>query len=158
MHSIDFSKSLQQLDGQDWGEPTYPSHLVTECHRLRRVPIDRMTGGDLRRLIGQRIGLEYLVPRALELLANDPLLDEGYELYPGDVLFNLLRISADFWEAHPGWRREMVAIAAAARARCDEINTQAETDWQVLPADPYDVRAINQFLARYGDGCRQSHA
>jgi hypothetical protein len=41
---IDFSRTLQDLEGVDWGEPTYNSHLVVECHRLRRVPLDRLTG------------------------------------------------------------------------------------------------------------------
>jgi hypothetical protein len=36
---FDRNKSLQQLEGEDWGEPTYDSHLVTGCHRLHRVPL-----------------------------------------------------------------------------------------------------------------------
>jgi hypothetical protein len=35
----DASKSLQELEGTDWGEPDYPSHLVKTCHRLRRKPL-----------------------------------------------------------------------------------------------------------------------
>ena len=65
---LDRSKSLQQLDGEDWGEPTFDSHLVTECHRLHRVLLRDFTVEDLRITIGQQIGLDYLIPLALERL------------------------------------------------------------------------------------------
>ena len=32
-------RTLTDLEGKDWGPPTYDSHLVTECHRLRHVPL-----------------------------------------------------------------------------------------------------------------------
>jgi hypothetical protein len=58
----DRSKSLQQLGWQDWGEATYDSHLVKECHRLRRVPLSKFEAEDSRIMIGQNLGMEYLVP------------------------------------------------------------------------------------------------
>lgn len=30
-------RTLTDLEGKDWGPPTYDSHLVTECHRLRTL-------------------------------------------------------------------------------------------------------------------------
>ena len=65
MEQFDRSRSLQQLDGQDRGEPTFRSHLVRECRRLRRVPLRDFTAEDLRSAIGQNVGLEYLVLLAL---------------------------------------------------------------------------------------------
>ena len=61
---FDRSKSLEELEGHDWDEPTYDSGLVTECHRLHRVPLCDFTVENLRITIGQIIGLEYLVPLA----------------------------------------------------------------------------------------------
>ena len=58
MSDFDRSKTLQQLEGSDWGDPTYDSHLVTECHRLRRVPLREFTVEKLRIMIGQQIGLQ----------------------------------------------------------------------------------------------------
>src|SRR5436189_5976945 len=106
---FDRSKSLQQLDGQDWGEPTYDSHLVTECHWLRRVPLCQFTVEDLRIMIGQRICLEFLMPLALEHLRADPLGEGAY--YPGDLLSAVLRAGRGVWEQHPDWRSEVAAIA-----------------------------------------------
>jgi hypothetical protein len=146
MPPIDFSKSLQDLDGQDWGEPTYPSNLVVECHRLRRVPISELSGGDLRMLIGQQIGLEFLVPRALELLADDPLVEGDY--YAGDLLQMLLMVPADFWAAHDAWRAALRSIAVAARIRADEIDAQTKVNCGLTPSvAPSVVQAIDRFLA-----------
>lgn len=66
------NQSLQELDGHDWGEANYPSHLVRNCHPLRRKPLRAFTVEDLRIMIGQNLSLEYLVPLALEHLQRDP--------------------------------------------------------------------------------------
>lgn len=42
------SKSLDQLEGVVWGEPSFDSHVVTTCHRLRTKPIDEFGVEDLR--------------------------------------------------------------------------------------------------------------
>ena len=96
--SFDLGKSLQVLEGHDWGEPDYDSGLVQECHRLRRVPLREFTVENLRIMIGQNIGLEFLIPLALERLRDDPLA-EG-DCYPGDLLANVLRADATFWKGH----------------------------------------------------------
>ncbi len=68
-------KSLQELERDGWGQPDYDSHLVQTCHRLRRVPLADFTTEDLRIMIGQKIGLLFLVPLALEKLEEDPLTE-----------------------------------------------------------------------------------
>jgi hypothetical protein len=108
----DRNKSLQQLDGQDWGEPTFDSHLVTECHRLHRVPLRDFTAEDLRITIGQNIGLEHLVPLALERLHDDPFAEGAY--YPCDLLVSLLGGEAQFWQSHLELREQLVAITERA--------------------------------------------
>ena len=112
MSQFDGYKTLQQLDGQDWGEPNWESHLVTECHRLRRVPLRDFTVEDLRITIGQSIGLDHLVPLALERLHADPFAEGAY--YPCDLLVSVLGSEARFWRQHPKWREEIVAIAERA--------------------------------------------
>jgi hypothetical protein len=109
---VDRSKSLQQLEGRDWGEPTFGSHLVTECHRLHRVPLCDFTVEDLRITIGQDIGLEYLVPLAIEKLRENPLV-EG-DCYPGDLLSNVLGADAAFWRAHPDLHKQLIPITERA--------------------------------------------
>jgi CDI immunity proteins len=107
-------KSLRELEHEDWGEPTYDSYLVTTIHRLRRVPLRQFTIEDLRIMIGQNVGLQYLVPLALEHLRRDPLAEGDY--YPGDLLKIVVSADAKFWQNHPEWRKEVEEIAQRAAA------------------------------------------
>lgn len=120
--------TLEELDGEDWGEPTFPSALVTNCHRLRRVPLRNFTTESFRILIGQRIGLEWLVPLALDILAKDPLAEGDF--YRGDLLRNVHHIPAEFWQAHPDLLRR----------------------YQLLPSEPLidiiDEMIDREYLAR----------
>lgn len=106
---FDCSKSLQQLEGTDWGEPQFDSHLVTECHRLRQVPLCDFTVEDLRITIAQDISLEYLIPIALERLYDNPFAEGSY--YPCDLLVNVLRAETEFWRQHPELRDQATEIA-----------------------------------------------
>jgi hypothetical protein len=105
-------KSLQELEGKDWGEPTYDSHLVVECHRLRRVPLREFTAENLRIMIGQQIGLLWLVPLALGLLERDPFAEGDF--YKGDLLAAVLRVDASFWQNHPRLRQRTIEVMERA--------------------------------------------
>lgn len=111
----DVSKTLEQLDGQIWDEPEYQSHLVLECHRLRRVPLREFTPANFRIMVGQSIGLEFLAPLALQLLADNPLLDA--KLYAGDLLSATLQSDSASWSAHPDLRTILASLAEAAKLR-----------------------------------------
>jgi DNA-binding transcriptional LysR family regulator len=92
---LDRTKTLEELEGDIWEEPTEEvSHLIERCHALRRVPIQNLTPADLRILIGQSIGLEFLAPLVLEFLERAPLIDA--EFYPGDLLRCTLSQDSDF--------------------------------------------------------------
>jgi len=97
--NVDRTRTLQELDGEDWGEPAYNSYLVSTVHRLRRKPLEGFTIEDLRIMIGQNIGLAYLVPLAIEKLRDNPLAEGDY--YPGDLLKSVLGIESLFWKTHP---------------------------------------------------------
>src|SRR5437879_1802772 len=112
MSDFDRSKSLQELEGKDWGEPTYDSHLVTECHRLRLVPLREFTAENLRTMIGQEIGLSHLIPLALELLRGNPFTVGDF--YEGDLLAAVLRGDSRFWIASQELRAEAARIAQRA--------------------------------------------
>ena len=104
-------KTLDQLEGVVWGEPTYDSHLVTTCHRLRTKPIDEFSVEDLRIMIGQQISLPHLVPLAVAALERDPLA-EGDD-YPGDLLANV--IGAREWlQANPEWLARVIRVTERA--------------------------------------------
>ncbi|MGD1958107.1 MAG: contact-dependent growth inhibition system immunity protein [Fulvivirga sp.] len=92
-------KSLDSLEKTSWGEPTYTSHLVKTVHRLRKVPLNEYNTEDLRIMVGQHIGLDFLIPLAIERLSED-LFAEG-DLYEGDLLRAVLNVKSEFWELNP---------------------------------------------------------
>jgi hypothetical protein len=51
--NFDRRKTLTELEGQDWGPPTFDSHIVTTIHRLRYVPLEQFAVEDLRICIVQ---------------------------------------------------------------------------------------------------------
>ena len=88
-------KTLENLEKNYWDNQSYDSHLVKRCHELRKIPLDSFTTEDLRIMIGQQIGLNYLIPLALKTLTID-LFAEG-DFFEGDLLKNVLSIETQFW-------------------------------------------------------------
>jgi hypothetical protein len=129
---FDRRKSLQELEQDDWGEPEYSSHLVQTCHRLRQVPLEDFATEDLRIMIGQQFSLPFLVPLALEKLAENPLVEGDY--YPGDLLKVVLQIPEEFWGVHPDLRNALRRIVVQTK----ELLASAEDD---------DTRTIRETLA-----------
>jgi hypothetical protein len=117
-------QTLDELEGVVWGPPGYESGLVINVHRLRRVRLKDYRLEDLRVMIGQEVGLPYLVPRALDRLEADPLV-EG-DLYPGDLLAAVARLGDEFWSARRHLARRAVRVIDAALARMAEVDTIEE--------------------------------
>ncbi|MBT8456786.1 MAG: hypothetical protein HKO95_00710 [Rhodobacteraceae bacterium] len=58
-------QTLEYLEKDVWPDPDYDSHLVATCHRLRKKRLGEFEVEDLRIMIGQGIGLKYLLPKAV---------------------------------------------------------------------------------------------
>lgn len=96
---IDLNHTLEQIEKEYWGDPTYNSHLVITCHQLRKKPLKCFTVEDLRIMIGQNISLEVLMPIAMERLQQN-IMAEG-DHYPGDLLKNVLSADISYWQKNP---------------------------------------------------------
>jgi hypothetical protein len=101
-------KSLENLEKDYWTEPDYDSHLVKTCHQLRKKPLKDFEIEDLRIMIGQNIGLKFLIPLALEKLRQDILAEGDY--YEGDLLRAVLTSEIEFWNLEPKLTKELEAI------------------------------------------------
>jgi hypothetical protein len=114
-------RSLEWLEGDNWGEPGFGSYVVTTSHALRRKPLKQLTAEELRLALGQppfEQSLPYLVPLALEMLEPDPLLCATF--YDGDLLRNLLRIPKTYWVQHPEQKKTAGLYADRAQQAVDE--------------------------------------
>ena len=90
------NSSLEELQNCVWKKPEYNSALITNCHRLRKIPLKDLSIENIRMLVGQKIGLKYLVPLALESLENNYFCSGDF--YNGDLLYAVLGIESDYWD------------------------------------------------------------
>ncbi|MFA6085421.1 contact-dependent growth inhibition system immunity protein [Mucilaginibacter sp.] len=88
-------KSLQNLEKGQPIAPGYSSHLIKRCTELFNRPLNEYSIEDMRVMIGQQVGLNYLIPLALEQLKID-ILSEG-DYYSGDLLTVVLKVDKIFW-------------------------------------------------------------
>ena len=91
-------KSLENLEKEYWGDPPYPSYLVTRTHAIRKIPLKELTHDDVAMLLRQKFSLEYIVPLAIERLEINILIDED-----GEVMEALLNLPAEFWFSHKSY-------------------------------------------------------
>ena len=107
-NNIDKSTTLEQLENDYWQKPEYDSRLVQRTHALRKKPIKDFTVEDLRLMIGQNIGLEYLIPIAISILEKD-FLAEG-DFYKGDLLKAVLSSEETYWKKNKELWQKTVGI------------------------------------------------
>jgi len=88
-------KTLQNLEKRNIEKSTYDCYLVRRCFELYKIPLDEFTTEDLRIMNGQQIGLDYLIPLAIETLKLDLFAKGDY--FEGELLKNVLSIDANFW-------------------------------------------------------------
>ena len=110
-------KSIENLEKQNFGDPSEaPTNMVKRCLELCKVPLDKFTVEDLRLMIGQGFSLRHLIPLAIEHLKTD-IFVEG-DLFPGDLLKNVLVVDTNFWTDHKQLWRE---INELIKNRRDEL-------------------------------------
>jgi len=129
-------KTLDELDPPAWGEPEYDSDLVQTCHRLRKKKLSEFDEADLRVMIGQGIGLRYLVPLALDILEKDPLIEADY--YPGDLLASLLQQKPGFWSNASDLRTRVESIVTGL----EEIPQELKDDVESFARAPNSLKTI----------------
>ncbi|MFE6762469.1 contact-dependent growth inhibition system immunity protein [Streptomyces sp. NPDC057689] len=109
---LHLDRTLDELDPPRWPDPPADAtHLVRKVHALRRVPLRELTAADLRTLVSQGVALPYVVPLAVRLLVEEPLLDAYF--YPGDLLLATVNVPSTVWALLPGLVEELGAVVSA---------------------------------------------
>ncbi|MGW0337982.1 contact-dependent growth inhibition system immunity protein [Streptomyces sp. NPDC003011] len=101
-------RSIEDLEGDRWPDPpTHTTNLVRSVHELRRRPVKDLSVEDMRRLIGQDVGLRWLLPVALDFL-RDTAPDESVTgWYDDDLLSAVLTRKESLWRSEPNLARHL---------------------------------------------------
>jgi NAD(P)-dependent dehydrogenase (short-subunit alcohol dehydrogenase family) len=122
--------TLEQLDGENWGEPPYPSHLVRTVYAVRRKPLGTLSDEELRLALGQQFFLEWVLPLALERLSDDPF--RSGDFYLCDFLVHVTTLPPDFWALHEAERETVIRIIAKAKGDIRWLDVDHQTQDVIL--------------------------
>jgi hypothetical protein len=116
--NLDERRTLRVLLAWPASELPYPTPLVERCEIALNTPLGDLDAEQIRLLIGQGFGLEYLMPKALAILERDPMI--GLTFYDGDLLHACLRVRSDFWVSAPELRQRLQTIVSKLdQSSCD---------------------------------------
>ncbi|WP_168712415.1 contact-dependent growth inhibition system immunity protein [Streptomyces sp. A1277] len=105
-------RTLDELDPPRWAAPPADAtRLVRTVHERRRVPLGKLQPTDLRTLISQQVALPYVVPLAVRLLPEEPLIDAYF--YEGDLLLATVDVPASVWALLPDLAARLRAVVLA---------------------------------------------
>ena len=125
-------KSLESLEKDYWVEPEDSSYLITTCHQLRKKQLKYFSTEDLRIMIGQSIGLKFLIPIALETLQKN-ILAEG-DFYDGDLLKATLTSDKEYWKTETSNWQMVCALFEENRNLIETYDTTKEIRKGLLDA------------------------
>ena len=113
---IDRSKTLQELEGADWGSPeTAETATIGRVLTLRRKPLEELSNGEVRLAITHQVGFPIVLELAIERLRPNPLLEADF--YPGDVLAALVRLDEQDWQDRNDLREALAELFRQAMAQ-----------------------------------------
>ncbi|MGK5543863.1 contact-dependent growth inhibition system immunity protein [Streptomyces sp. URMC 127] len=132
---LHLDRTLDELDPPRWTAPAQDAtHLVRTVHELRRVPLKELRPADLRTLIAQQVALPYVLPLAVRLLTEEPLLDAYF--YEGDLLVAAVEAPSSAWSVLPDLGERL----------CSVIESLPESAVAGLPSGA--AEALARFVAR----------
>lgn len=115
------NKSLEELESIFYERPAdNSSGLIRKVYMARQKKLSEYTVEDLRLLIGQMQGLDYLIPLALVHLENNPFAEGDY--YEGDLLKNVLECDCEFWKRHLEEAKKMENVVKIAGELIDNVD------------------------------------
>jgi hypothetical protein len=105
---LEKDKTIENLENDIWEAINFPTSLVERCHNLRKKKIKDLSNDELRLLIGQNIGLKFIVPVALQILEEEILLETTY--YPGDLLLSVISCDISYWKNNKASLNTLLSI------------------------------------------------
>lgn len=106
--SVDKNKAIEELEGVRWPDPPPDvTPLVRTVHAMRKQPIKDLRPDDLARLIGQDVGLQWLLPVALDFLRDTAPDENATGWYDDDLLMAVFTRKESVWRSTPELARHL---------------------------------------------------
>lgn len=121
------NSTIEQLENDFWPQLTkddFQSYLITTIHKLRSKRIGSFEVEDLRIMIGNGVGMKYLVPKAIRVLTNNILA--GGDFYEGDLLKFVLHSEPEYWKDNNTQWRTICELFESNRKTLEENDTTDE--------------------------------
>ncbi len=114
-------QSLERLEKKAWPSLSSDegSYLIKTCNSLRKKQLQDFTTEDLRIMIGQEIGVYFLMPLAIETLTEN-LFAEG-DMYEGDLLKSVLEVETKFWDDNKNYWEQLNDLIKDRRQEIKEM-------------------------------------
>ncbi|WP_405669529.1 contact-dependent growth inhibition system immunity protein [Streptomyces sp. NBC_00055] len=108
-HLLHLDRTLDELDPPRWSAPDADATpLIRRVHELRCTPLSELRPTDLRMLVAQQVALPHVLPLAVYLLLEEPLLDATF--YEGDLLLAAVKAPASAWAVLPDLAARLRAV------------------------------------------------
>lgn len=138
----DENKTLLELCKMLDAKTNFESYVVQTSESAIRKPLKELSNEEIRLLIGQKIGLKYLIPMALHILDENILIDCHY--YNGDLLEALLELNKDDWKNND--IKKFISIINKSFKELEKLRDETK--------DEYNIELFNktqEFLQKYKD-------
>ncbi|MFF1379120.1 contact-dependent growth inhibition system immunity protein [Streptomyces sp. NPDC058308] len=134
--AFDRGSSLEELEGRRWpAPPADATPMVRNVHELRRRPVGTLEPHELARLIGQDVGLPWLLPLAVEILRDTaPKQVEG-GWFDDDLLYAVVTRKPEVWVAAPELARELRDTAAVLTGLSRYVRQEIDAFLAAAPGD-----------------------
>lgn len=143
--TIDFSKSLNELEGVDWGPPLINSVTASQIHEARATSLESLRLDQLKTLVDHGLGCKYLLGIALDALTADPLVQAKF--FPGDLLESVLKIKAGNWPPESVERMRLLLKTISDQFETLESETREIAATWAIPPDGMAESPAAQFRA-----------
>ncbi|MFI0966420.1 contact-dependent growth inhibition system immunity protein [Streptomyces sp. NPDC021080] len=133
---FDRDSSLEELEGLRWpAPPTDTTPMVRNVYELRGRPVATLEPHELARLIGQDVGLPWLLPPAVEILRDTaPKQAEG-GWFDDDLLYAVITRKPEVWAGVPESARELKEIVGVLTDVSRHVRQEIDTFLSALPGD-----------------------
>ncbi|TPQ20228.1 hypothetical protein FGD71_021420 [Streptomyces sporangiiformans] len=107
--------------------------MVKNVHELRRRAIGTLAPDELARLIGQNVGLPWLLPLAVEILRDTAPNQAAGGWYDDDLLYAVATRNPEVWADAPELAQDLKAAVAVLTDLSRHIKRELRNSWRRCP-------------------------